>query len=96
MRQLFTYGINRIIVRLAALFFVIGNLVCLIYLVEPEIITSLGIVFLIIFIVTYIIMGVILLFNILLHFKDIVEHTTVGILLFLNIPIAILWAYLLF
>jgi len=96
MNMLFSYNINRLAVRLAAIFFILGNLICLLYSFLQERILVLGVAFLIIYGATSIIMFFILSMNMLIHFKDILEHMTAMILFYLNVPIAIFYAYLIF
>ena len=95
--KLFTYRINRVAVRMAGAFFALGNLICMLYLFsDVEVVIVLGISFLVIYIGSSIIMSLILLMNLLIHFKHIKEHITAMILFYLNVPIALLYANLIF
>ncbi|PCJ96248.1 MAG: hypothetical protein COA50_07310 [Flavobacteriaceae bacterium] len=86
---LFTYRINRIAIRHAALWFISGNILFLLALIkETDFIIALGLGFLLLFIIIHIILLFILVINMLIHFKDIEEHMTATILLLLNIPLA--------
>lgn len=91
---LFKHKWNRTAVRIATFSFLIGTLFMLIALmVDNDIIVTLGIVFLVLYIPVTIILLFIVLVNTLIHFKDIHEHLMTLIIVLINFPIALLYIY---
>ena len=84
---------NRIAVRIATLSFCVGTLLMLTELMaENDIIISISVAFLILYIPTTIILLFILLVNTMANFKDIHEHVMTVIIVLMNFPIALLYS----
>lgn len=93
MIALFKHRWNRIAVRIATLSFCVGTLLMLTELMaENDIIISISVAFLILYIPTTIILLFILLVNTMANFKDIHEHVMTVIIVLMNFPIALLYS----
>ncbi|MRI02207.1 hypothetical protein GH721_16805 [Kriegella sp. EG-1] len=94
MIQLFKYKWNRIAVQFSGMSFIIGTVYMLILLFsENDLIKTVGITLIVLYVPTTLIVLLILLANTLANFKDIHEHILALVLVFINIPIAILYSY---
>lgn len=93
MIALFKHRWNRIAVRIATLSFCVGTLLMLTELMaENDIIISISVAFLILYIPVTIILLFILLVNTMANFKDIHEHVMTVIIVLMNFPIALLYS----
>lgn len=93
----FKNRINRGAIRIAATTFLAGHLMFLSYLAFPvESLLGLGLAFMVLFIVIYVLLLATLCLNTLIRFRDFEENLTALILTFLNVPLAFLYLTLLF
>lgn len=93
MIALFKHRWNRVAVRIATLSFCVGTLLMLTELMaENDIIISISVAFLILYIPVTIILLFILLVNTMANFKDIHEHVMTVIIVLMNFPIALVYS----
>lgn len=93
---LFKYKWNRFAVRTAAISFFLGTLLMLTALMaENDLIITLGIVFLVLYVPMTLIVLLILFVNTMANFKDIHEHVMTLIIVLINLPIALLYIHFL-
>lgn len=93
MIALFKHRWNRVAVRIATLSFCVGTLLMLTELMaENDIIISISVAFLILYIPVTIILLFILLVNTMANFKDINEHVMTVIIVLMNFPIALVYS----
>lgn len=93
---LFKHRWNRISVRIAGFSFILGTLLMLTALMaENDLILTLGIVFLVVYVPVTIVLLFILFVNALTNFRDIHEHVMTLIIVLMNFPIALLYIYFL-
>jgi len=96
MIALFKHKWNRVAVRIAGASFIIGTLLMLIALMaQSEIIITISIVFMALYVPITIIMLFILFVNTMANFKDIHEHVMAHIIVLMNFPIASVYIYFL-
>lgn len=93
---LFKHRWNRISVRIACFSFFLGTLLMLIALMaENDLIRTLGIVFLVLYVPVTIVLLFILFVTALTNFRDIHEHVMTLIIVLMNFPIALVYLYFL-
>lgn len=96
MMVLFKHRCNRISVRIACFSFLLGTLLMLIALMaKNDIILTLGVVFLVLYIPVTIVLLFILFVTALTNFRDIHEHVMTLIIVLMNFPVALLYIYFL-
>ncbi|MFK7812521.1 MAG: hypothetical protein AB8B59_08505 [Maribacter sp.] len=96
MIALFKHKWNRVAVRIATVCFFLGTVIMLTALMaENDVIITLGIVFLVLYIPVTLIMLFVLFINSISNFKDIHEHVMTLIIVLMNLPIALLYMYFL-
>ncbi|GAB5472395.1 MAG: hypothetical protein Mars2KO_04940 [Maribacter sp.] len=96
MMVLFKHRWNRISVRIACFSFFLGTLLMLIALMaENDLIRTLGIVFLVLYVPVTIVLLFILFVTALTNFRDIHEHVMTLIIVLMNFPIALVYLYFL-
>lgn len=94
MIALFRHRWNRIAVRLATIGFFSGTLLMLTALMaENDLILTIGIVFLVLYIPITLVMLFILFINTIANLKDIHEHVMALIIVVMNFPLALLYLY---
>ena len=92
MTALFKHKWNRVAVRIATTCFFLGTLLMLTALMaENEIILSVGIAFLVLYIPITLIVLFVLFVNTIAHLKDIHEHVMTMIIVLMNFPIGLLY-----
>lgn len=93
---LFKHKWNRVAVRFAGISFIVGTSLMLIALMaENDMIITLGISFLVLYILVTLVMLLILFVNTMANFKDIHEHVMTLVIVLMNFPIAILYMHFL-
>ncbi len=93
---LFKHRWNRISVRIACFSFFLGTLLMLIALMaENDLIRTLGIVFLVLYVPVTIVLLFVLFVTALTNFRDIHEHVMTLIIVLMNFPIALVYLYFL-
>lgn len=93
---LLKHRFNRIAVRITGCSFVLGTLLMLIALMaQNDIIITIGIVFLALYVPMTIVLLVVLLVTAITNFRDIHEHVMTLIIILTNVPIAFLYLYFL-
>lgn len=93
---LFKHRWNRISVRIACFSFFLGTLLMLIALMaENDLIRTLGIVFLVLYVPVTIVLLFVLFVTALTNFRDIHEHVMTLIIVLINFPIALVYLYFL-
>lgn len=92
MTALFKHRWNRVAVRVATVCFLLGTVIMLTALMATnELITSLGFIFLVIYIPVTLVLLFILFVNTIANFRDIHEHVMTIIIVLMNFPIALLY-----
>lgn len=92
MMALFKHRWNRISVRIAAVCFALGTVLMLITLMsQNDIILTIAIVLLVLYIPITIAIIFFLFVNTMINFKDLYEHVMTLIIVLMNFPIAILY-----
>ena len=90
----FKHRWNRIAVRLATIAFFFGTLLMLIALMaENDLILTIGIAFLVLYIPITLVMLFILFINTITNLKDIHEHVMALTIVVMNFPIALVYIY---
>lgn len=93
----FTCKTNRLAVKLSGICFGLGSLLFLLLLMANDIsyFAICGVIFFVLYIISNSIMLLVLLMNLLIHYKRFQEHFTAILILLLNIPVAYLYLYFL-
>ena len=90
--MLFKHKWNRVAIRFATICFLLGTLLMLIALMaENDLILTIGIAFLVLYIPITIIILFVLFVNAITHLRDIHEQVITCIIVLLNFPIALLY-----
>lgn len=90
--KFFTHSLNRGALKIALASFIIGNLLFLLSLFLPnDMLFAFGLVFLIAFIGVHAVLFMTLLINLLMNLKHYEEHLLTMVLVYLNVPLALLY-----
>ncbi len=90
----FKHGINRAVILLALLSFIMGSLLFLLYLVtQSSLLIAFGILFVFLSAGSNFIFLLILLMNMIVYYKNFQEHFTAMMILLINVPILGLYLF---